>query len=563
MSDLLKIFLIDPDPIFRLGLQVSLGKIPNFQVVGETETITAALPLLKELDLKGLEPQSVNLLIWEFVSEEASLESLQYFKAEYPSLPILILCSFLDVSFIQVIKAMGVNGYCHKGTAISDLVTVIERISASGEFWQEINEDASLPRLGLTEKINQRLSQLGLSGNNQINTNLQQVRSHLRSPGVNIWEKAILAGRQRELLAARWIINHTLPSFPKNTNPQVISPTNLQLQPVNSVAFNSLRGVQSVLFAECINHLQLSLENISETPLEIDILRVDKKTELLNLVLQKFAQLVDDLRVSQLEINQLSQMQERILLDLWQVTTVDFFGKFSRISLGDNSVEIATLLLQDQEIVKSQILQQIPLFHELLGYLIFPGDIYIDNSLYSSQSIEAKSHALNILENLLIQVANAVMQPLLNRLADLESIKQSFYNSQLISTRELERFRNDLSWKYRWQNYVTEAQAIFESRYDLFVITSRGITKTSIYASRKQELTQLRGIPLVVTLLLEFRDAIAPRLKSLVSLIGSAVVFVLTQVFGRGIGLIGRGILQGMGNASFPEDKKKRDPKSK
>jgi DNA-binding NarL/FixJ family response regulator len=563
MSDLLQVFLIDPDPIFRLGLQVSLEKIPNFQVVGETETITVALSLLKELNLKELDSQLINLLIWEFGSGEASLESLQYFKAEYPSLPILVLSSLQDVSFLQAIKAMGVNGYCHKGTAIADLVIMIESIANGGEFWQEINEDVSSGRLGFAEKINQRFSQLRLSGNNQINTNLQQVRSRLRSPGVNIWEKAIFAGRQRELLAARWILNHTLPSFPRDTSSQILSPTNLQSQPVNSVAFNSLRGIQSVLFAECVNHLQSSLENISETPLEIDILQVEKKTELLNLVLQKFAQVIDDLRASQLDINQLSQMRERILLDLWQITTIDFFGKFSRISIGNNSVEIVTLLLQDGEIVQSQILQQVPLFNELLIYLIFPGDLYIENNLYSLHSLEAKSYTLSILENLLIQVANAVIQPLLNRLANLESIKQNFYDSQLISTRELERFRNDLSWKYRWKNYVTEAQAIFESRYELFVITPRGIAKTSVYGSRQQELTQLRGVPLIVTLLLEFRDAIAPRLKSLLSLAGNSIVFILTQIVGRGIGLIGRGILQGIGNATFPEDKKRRDPKSK
>jgi DNA-binding NarL/FixJ family response regulator len=557
MSVLLRIFLIDQDPIFRLGLEVSLVKIPNLQVVGNSETIMAALPMLEEL-----ESQSVDLVILEFANGEENLESLQYLKAEYPNLPIFILSSLQDVSFLQTIKAMGVNGYCHKGTAISELVMAIENIAGGGEFWQEVNEDTSKPQLGLSQKINQKFFHLRLSGNNQINTNLQQVRSHLRSPGVNIWEKAILAGKQRELLAARWVINHLLPSFPAETGLQVIPTAKpWQLQPVNSPALKSLRGIQSVLFAECVTKLQSSLENISETPLEVDILRVDKKTELLNLVLQKFAQVVDELRISQLDVTQLSEMRERILLDLWQITTIDFFGKFSRIDIGNNSVEIVTILLQDAEIVKSQILRQIPLFNELLIYLIFPDDIYIENTSYSSHSIEAKSYVLNILENLLIQIANAVLQPLLNRLADLESIKQNFYHQQLMSTREIERFRNDLSWKYRWQNYVTEAQAIFESRYELFVIVPRGIAKISVYTSRQQELRQLTGIPLTVTLLLEFRDAIAPRLKSLVSLFGNTIVFILTQIIGRGIGLIGRGILQGMGNVSFPDKKSKHDSK--
>ena len=54
---------------------------------------------------------------------------------------------------------------------------------------------------------------------------------------------------------------------------------------------------------------------------------------------------------------------------------------------------------------------------------------------------------------------------------------------------------------------------------------------------------------MTVTLLLETRDAIAPGIRATVSFIGSGIVYLLTQVIGRGIGLIGRGIIQGVGNS--------------
>jgi len=59
----------------------------------------------------------------------------------------------------------------------------------------------------------------------------------------------------------------------------------------------------------------------------------------------------------------------------------------------------------------------------------------------------------------------------------------------------------------------------------------------------------LQGIRLGVTIALEFRDAIAPRFRAVFGVVGQAVVYVLTQVIGRGIGLIGRGILQGIGKS--------------
>ena len=52
-----------------------------------------------------------------------------------------------------------------------------------------------------------------------------------------------------------------------------------------------------------------------------------------------------------------------------------------------------------------------------------------------------------------------------------------------------------------------------------------------------------------VALLVEARDAIAPQVQALVRRIGDLMVVLLTQVVGRAIGLIGRGIAQGMGRS--------------
>ena len=121
------------------------------------------------------------------------------------------------------------------------------------------------------------------------------------------------------------------------------------------------------------------------------------------------------------------------------------------------------------------------------------------------------------------------------------------------------RFRNQLSWKYRQETYFTHPQNIFESRHRLFVL-SNGVIKTMyVYAPRKTELEQLTGIPWLSTILIEIRDAIAPLVRKFISLAGSSVVFVLTQVIGKGLGLIGKGIIQGIGSSikDVPGNKKK------
>jgi hypothetical protein len=302
-----------------------------------------------------------------------------------------------------------------------------------------------------------------------------------------------------------------------------------------------------------LNKLKFPLDNLTNTPLEIDILRENKKRELLYIILQQFFKQLEEVRAFNFDKNQLFNLQSQILLDLWQFTITEFFGNYSRIILDKQEISLVKFLLDKTTDSQTEIINKVPFLFELLTYLLLLTDLCIDNVSYPAGTQESQSQALSILENLLIHIANAVIQPLLNNLADEESIKQNFYHWHMISTREIEKFRNNLSWKYQLHQYITEAQTIFESRYELFIFAPRGISKISIYAPRNQELAQLSGIPLGVTLILEFRDAISPRIQSLVGFLGTGIVFVLTQVIGRGLGLVGRGILQGIGSVSLTE----------
>ncbi|MEA5506265.1 DUF3685 domain-containing protein [Halotia wernerae UHCC 0503] len=583
MSDRpLKLLLIDQDPIFQLGLRVALEEIHNIQVVSTVETDTAALQVLAELAQQ--DPNLVNLVILELGngrstdSQQQGLQLCRQLKTQYPNLPILLFSFIREPEILLAAKSAGVNGYCPKGTSITELVAAMEEVVAGNSYWlneratdknigkwvAEENQNSSLPFARLRHNWH-------LSGIGYINATLKEVTAQLHIPGLPLIDKAVLAGQRRELLATRWLLNRLLISPQERQQkqqqqfissiqqqPTIPSPSSTII-PQTSPPLLSPRALQAALFSSCVTKLQFSLQNVTDIALEIDIFREEKKRELLYLILQKLAQQLDELRIAQITMNQLGDLKSTILLDLWQSTITDFFGKFSRLQLGKQNIEIVNLLLQNPGVVQAEILNKIPLVVELFAYLLFQIDLNIDNTSYPAGSSEAKSQAEMILENLLIQVANGVVQPLLNSLADVEVIKQNFYDRKLISTRDIERFRNDLSWKYRLNNYVKEAQRTFESRYELFVLAPRGIANISIYAPRGRELAQLSGIPLVVTLILEFRDAIAPRLRSLLSFLGSGFVFILTQIIGRGLGLIGRGILQGIGSVSFPEKNFKRN----
>lgn len=616
MSDRpLNLLLIDPDPIFRLGLRIALEQEPNLQVISEAQTDIIALQILAELALK--DPNQLNLVILELgnsrseENQQLGLQLCQQIKALYPNLPLLLVSSCQDEGLLLAARAIGVDGYCPKGTPLTKIVTAIEAIAEGRVYWygstenegdreeKQDNQAQAEPRTSkqglpspeqlevtdpnrntqdkrqaLSNRLIELRNYLYSSGTNYINVSLTEVKAKLQVPGIPILDRAVLAGKRRELFAAHWLLEHLFARSSVKQHPQTKNNNTFRsTPPVDSSSSNAIatysqpktlsipsllspRALQSILFSSCINKLQFSLQNLTDTPLEIDIFREEKKRELLYLILQKFANILDELRFAKITITRLKELKNKILRDLWKETITEFYGKFSLINLEKRPVEIVNVLIKSADVIEEEILEQIPLVVELLSYLLFQTDLYINSTYYPAGSAEANERGSMLLENLLIQLANGIVQPLLNSLGDLEVIKQNYYDPKLFSTREIESFRNNLSWKYRLRNYISEPKAIFESRHELFVFAPRGLAKISIYAPRSEELAQLGGIPLIFTLTLEFTDAVKPRLQAIFSLLGSGVVFVLTKVVGRSLGLIGRGIIQGIGSVSLTERKK-------
>ncbi|MEG3941679.1 DUF3685 domain-containing protein [Microcoleus sp. S36b_A3] len=486
---------------------------------------------------------------------------------------------------------------------------VVAAIENSAAIAAEENLDDRIVDRPLRQNI---LTDAFVSGLREIDSALALVKADLEEVKAadatdlpSILDRVIVSGRRRELLAARWIVSQLLleargrsgsaqgkkkqeddrASLKVKRREKAEGKaenllSNSQLQVAKSqVAAESLvvaNDWQGSLFDSAAAKLQFDLVNLTGVPLEIDILRSAQKRELMSSILRKLEDLLEELRFSQVQPTQLSEKMPAILRDLWEATIIDFFGKYytlqteenllldnspTNLKLSENpaitaanllngsSVEMVPVLLAEETAVAAEILDKIPMTVDFFAHLLFEIPLTVGNLSCVAGSPQAMQRAEALLENLAIQIASGVVQPLLNNFANIEEIKQNFYDEKLISTREIERFRNNLSWRYRWDSYFVEPKAIFESRFWLFVLGDAGIKRISIYAPRNRELVQLSGLQLVLTLLLEARDAIAPRVRAVISLLGAAVVYVLTQVIGRGIGLIGRGIIQGIGNS--------------
>jgi hypothetical protein len=390
-------------------------------------------------------------------------------------------------------------------------------------------------------------------GREQIDREILRVDRCLASSDLSLIDRLFWQGRRRELRVAAWLIDRTLtPAVPEdrslvwapNDQPSVLSQPTVPIS--MGVAVGSLvESAPERLFV--LGQDDRVLANLTGQPLEIDILQPVKCRQLLLAVSTQIQATLADLR--SMSADQLVVNQTEILLDIWQGSASRFFGRYYTLTVGDSALEVVSTMNLDRVAVGEQLIERVPCSGDLWRYLLGQTDITIDNQLYAYGSVPATEYVKDLATNATLQIANAVLYPFLNRFGELEVVKEQFYRPQMLATRDIARFRNHLSWRYYLERQYYRPLAIFESRYPLLVCSSGSIASRSIYAPRRQELAKLRGIPWLVTMVLEFRDAVTPFATGATTFVGNVVVYVLTEIVGRGLGLIGKGILQGIGQA--------------
>ncbi|OZH54961.1 hypothetical protein AFK68_07575, partial [Hydrocoleum sp. CS-953] len=477
----LKLLLIDNDPIFRMGLKFSCEQFPDLEIVFETEVGAEALKNIQNLITEEnnflviLDIETNNLL--PQTTEEITISGIdfcQQLKTSYPELPILLLTSLQDSLLLTLVRKLGINGYCIKGISISELVIIIRQIANGQSYWRNI------PGVETIQENSEKPASLGLrfptknffdnlfdnvcnSGIKQIDSSLSEVTYQLNERVKNLDRNnfnsllnvAITSGQRRELLTARWILSHLSPKSVNAQKQQQATdvnrddfvdsnlknftelPTKKILNSVNNNEQIFLRinsefvsptteamNLQTALFESTIAKLNSNLINLSELPMEIDILRGSKKQELIYIALCKFEDILDELRNASILIEEIPKQRYEIVHNLWEFTSKFFIGEYYQLEISNGigiinsfaeqiKVEVMPVLLNDADNVHKFILDKIPLVEELISYLLFQVPLVIDNVSFGVGTPEAMERSEALLQNLLISIANAVIQPLL------------------------------------------------------------------------------------------------------------------------------------------------------
>lgn len=411
---------------------------------------------------------------------------------------------------------------------------------------------------------NKLLFKLYQGGLKEINTNLKQIESELAFNSLSKFDQQFLLGRKRELLTARWLINQIFPfdiseissqenqylTIKNNLNSfNQKNQANLTLKFPDLISVVQKESAIKPVLENTLNFIQFDFEILNHTGyiLEIDILKPAQKKELIYLILNKIYQKLEEIKFIKIEFEDLQGKNQSILTQIWQEITLDFILQNADQTLQIQPEKIKDLILKDTIEIQQEILNKIPIIKDLFNYWVFQETILIDQVPYSFNTPEGNQRAEIILQNLIIQLGNGVIQLILNHFSEVEAMKEKLYYPRYYSSREMAKFRNIISAQYRKYKLFIEPTQIFESQHQLFYLKENKIEKILIYYPRQKELELLKGFPWLITIILEFRDAITPILQAIITFLGKGLVYILTQIIGRGIGLIGKGILQGVG----------------
>lgn len=556
----INIILLDEDPIFSLGLK-EVCKDEIYQDINliATGKLNELFSLVKNnnCDLIAIS------LDWEKSPDKVKkfFQDLSLLATEYPELKVLLMVNpkglISELTSLSIVK-----GYCYKNIDIDDLIKII-RICATGEQYFTKNNNIS----GKKEHFNSWLSRQCQGGIKEIERQIKEINNYTQNKKLPATDVIYWQGRKRELKLAKWLINQflsegdrTFLDFQLNFNQLLPSEESKESkgnsgktkqeskkqgaiivsnQPLNSYDL-TLTKVQN-----CVNNLTGKIQ-------ALDILTSNRKKELLIIVLQEWQQLITEISQLKLEEKELREKIDTFIKELWQNSALKFLQRYlpnpNPSDSNNKNLELVNQILNQGEIMIKNKELITPFLKDLVFYEVNKKAIIIDTISYNYGEEASQEIEEIILQNSVITMANYVMEFLLNKFADDPLLKKNLFQPELKSSRKVAMFRNNLVWKYRREKYWQNPKNIFEDQYEMLKLNHEGIISCQITHPRYQELNTIKGIPWGVTILIELRDSLSKGVKSLGDSLGKLLVYLLTEVIGKAIGLIGKGILQGIGS---------------
>ena len=536
------------EPLQREGLSQWLGQAPEGWLVIEEHEAAAGAP---------------NLVLWSLAAppEAAALgREISRLQERWQPAPVLLLLPATHPYPSAFLLDLPVQGLLEAPDAAS-LRSAVGTLLGGGRVVEIAARSDTAPVGSLPPAFG--LGQwLLISGLQQIDAERSLCRRLLDPPPAGPWAELLLLGRLRELEAARRLLlwlwgplqlawGHPLLSLDANDGDGGSSGIPRAAPAAPAVAL-SLRqrtadGIWEAVEQRLRQGASAALANRSGQLLALEGLQDERRSDLLLALLEQIQQLRHQLQQSDPRGERLLASWQELQPELRRLALRRMAGTYVQLPREGRLLPVADTLVQGSELEGND--PELPEATPMLATLVQARPLLVEGRLLPPDEPQAVLYLEMLLANWLVRTAEQIAAEVLAACAEWPELRRYLLRPDLLSTRNLERLRNQLNAQQRWNSWVRRPVALYESRRELFRLEAGTIARADLTEPRDRELRQLGWPQQVVTLALEARDALAPQLQSLVRTLGDLVVVVLTQVVGRAIGLVGRGIAQGMGRS--------------
>ena len=498
---------------------------------------------------KNLNPDLIIWNILNYQSEDLIRLELLKLKERWDESKILVIFSGELVNKTKLTPSLNSEGLLLNPSADKVLESINIITEGGRVFDLEINPSVKIKK----EKeltFNQKLLSSGLK---QIDTEINYIFKYVNSDSTPEFYKFILKGRLRELITAKSFLIFLWGNSLDLYSEAIYSEDKINIENKDT----------NTIFIKDKNTFEiwdLILERLSKrynsTNLDVDfnnssIILSGIKKEFISRLICKMLDELDNLIKNIKENYKEKDYKEDFnsLIEELRLNTIsNITENYFRVKKNGESISINEYIYK--EVTCNEIDRE---SHESIMFIdpiIKNEPIDYDGKLLPLYETESFIVLENIISNWIIRNCNLLASEVFNICSSWPELRTILINPQLQSTRSFERFRNNINNYNRWHENIYMPIYLYESKREYIDIIDSKFTRYYKNENREKELENLEWFQKQVTLLVEIRDAIAPQLEIAVKYIGNLFVNFLTKVVGKAIGLVGKGILQGLGRSS-------------
>ena len=484
-------------------------------------------------------------------------ESRRLLERWYPA-PLLLLLPANHPYGSDVLLQLPAQGLIEQAVAESLRQAVTTLLGGGRVLAIAATQRGDDPGSSVPMGLGQWLLQSGLQ---QIDAELRLCLRLLDPPPVDLLPLLLLQGLVRELRLARrlllWLWGPVSLAWSQPLDGQGGVPTAPAAPliaidaPAHGVAITlrqrTAEGLWEALRGRLTEAAAGGPSNNSGQLLALDGLHASRRSDLLLGLLEQFDRLRQRLLQDDPRGEQLERLWRELQPELRQQALRSMAGSYVQLPMEGRLCPVAETLLHRSSLDADDL--ELPDPAAMLSPLLQARPLLVDGRLVAADEPQAVLYLELLLSNWLVRSAELISAEVLAACAEWPELRRYLLRPELLATRNLERLRNQLNAQQRWTSWFERPIHLYESRRPLFRLGDGAIDCVDLTEPRDAELRQLGWVQQAVTLALEARDALGPQLRSLLKRLGDLLVVLLTQVLGRAIGLVGRGIVQGMGRS--------------